>query len=180
MHSKAVIALLTAAYLPSVNAAFGVSPRPACVRRGGTALNLEDNVAEMIDKEMHRLQHLNEYGAEWHKKNRAMIEPTLPTEMDVADDPYEVINRVVPVRDRRLADRDPQSYCADRCVGSGYCEVYEDLFDMTPSEVLAFCSECVLSEEEEPCGIPDKMYATIELEEGEVEELRGEMGSLKP
>lgn len=126
----------------------------------------------MIDKEMYRLQHLDEFEAEWHKKNRAMIEPTLPTELDVEDDPFAVVNRVVPVRDRRLADRDPQRYCAERCVGSGYCEVYEDLFDMTPSEVLAFCSECVLSEEEEPCDIPDKMYAAVDVEENELEGLQ--------
>ena len=31
-------------------------------------------------------------------------------------------------------------------------------FEMGPEEVVEFCANCVLSEEEEPCDIPDGFY----------------------
>lgn len=30
-------------------------------------------------------------------------------------------------------------------------------FDFTPQQVMQFCKECVLSEDEEPCDIPDAL-----------------------
>ncbi len=48
-----------------------------------------------------------------------------------------------------MAHDDPQRYCADRCVSTGNCDVFEDLYSLTPQEVLSFCKDCVLSDEEE-------------------------------
>ncbi|KAL7537367.1 hypothetical protein ACHAWF_005738 [Thalassiosira exigua] len=53
-----------------------------------------------------------------------------------------------------MAADDPARYCADRCVTTGNCDVFEDMFEMDPREVMAFCTECVLSEDEEPCDVP--------------------------
>lgn len=33
-----------------------------------------------------------------------------------------------------------------------------DFFELSPKEVLKFCEECVLSEEEEPCEVPESVY----------------------
>lgn len=64
-------------------------------------------------------------------------------------------------KDRKLARQDPQRYCADRCVATGNCDVYEDIFELTPQEVLSFCNDCVLNESEDAdseCVIPDAFY----------------------
>jgi len=31
-------------------------------------------------------------------------------------------------------------------------------FEFSPEEVMEFCNDCVLSEDEEPCDIPDAFY----------------------
>ena len=61
-------------------------------------------------------------------------------------------------KDEKLASDDPSMYCADRCVSTGHCDVYEDFFEMSPKDVVKFCVECVLSEQEEPCDVPDGFY----------------------
>lgn len=61
-------------------------------------------------------------------------------------------------KDEKMAENDPMRYCADRCVTTGNCDVFEDMFDLGPSEVIKFCTECVLSEDEEPCDIPESMF----------------------
>lgn len=33
-------------------------------------------------------------------------------------------------KDKRMARVDPARYCADRCVATGNCEVWEDMFEM--------------------------------------------------
>jgi len=72
------------------------------------------------------------------------------------------VNRSVssPLRrkDKRMAENDPMRYCADRCVATGNCDVFEDMFEMGPDEVIKFCKECVLSEDEEPCDIPETIF----------------------
>jgi hypothetical protein len=55
-----------------------------------------------------------------------------------------------------MAREDPARYCADRCVSTGNCQVWEDMFELSAKEVMAFCEGCVLSEDEEPCDIPEK------------------------
>lgn len=59
-------------------------------------------------------------------------------------------------KDKRMARDDPMRYCADRCVATGHCEVWEDMFEMGPKEVQEFCLDCVLSDDEEPCVVPEK------------------------
>ena len=61
-------------------------------------------------------------------------------------------------RDRRLAREDPRRYCADRCVATGNCDVYEDVLHLSPEEVLQFCTDCVMADGEEPCDIPEGFY----------------------
>jgi hypothetical protein len=36
------------------------------------------------------------------------------------------------------------------------------MFDMSPTEVVKFCDECVLSEDEEPCDIPEVVFGSGE------------------
>jgi hypothetical protein len=36
----------------------------------------------------------------------------------------------------------------------------QDMFEMGPSEVIKFCTECVLSDDEEPCDVPQSMFGS--------------------
>lgn len=33
-------------------------------------------------------------------------------------------------KDEKMVEDDPMRYCADRCVSTGNCDVFEDMFDM--------------------------------------------------
>lgn len=127
-----------------------------------------------IDGELHRLRHKHEHDQEWLDKQRqwAKMEPTLPAgfEFNDAETTFDTEGKSVPGftagvdrgispvqrrKDEKMANDDPMRYCADRCVSTGNCDVFEDMFDMDPREVIKFCKECVLSEDEEPCDVPD-------------------------
>lgn len=112
-----------------------------------------------IDGELHRLNHKQESDQEWQMKQRqwSRIEPKLPSEFDFADgidqlftaaaggDGYgegetvqgftSGVDRSIssPQRrkDKRMAENDPMRYCADRCVSTGNCDVFEDMFEMS-------------------------------------------------
>ena len=45
-------------------------------------------------------------------------------------------------RDEKLAQEDPKAYCADRCLATGYCDVIEDIYEMTTTQVQKFCEHC--------------------------------------
>jgi len=47
-------------------------------------------------------------------------------------------------KDKRMARTDPARYCADRCIATRNCEVWEDMFEMAADEVQEFCNNCVL------------------------------------
>jgi len=133
------------------------------VVESSTKLFLEDHIAEMIDLELLRLKNKPEYEKQMKEKNKKVIDPILPTDFDLQD--FNSINsdfggqdEIQKRRDMRMARNSPEKYCADRCVSTGHCDVYEDLFDMSADEVMQFCEECVLSEKEDPCDIPEKMY----------------------
>ena len=114
---------------------------------------------DRIDMQLLRLENKEKYEAEFKAKNSKIMEPTLPTSFDY--DNYAALNdgmtNVERRRDIRLAHDHPERYCADRCVSTGHCDVLEDFLEMDAKEVVEFCTDCVLSEEEEPCDIPDKM-----------------------
>lgn len=81
----------------------------------------------MIDGEIFRQSHKKEFEAEWMEKNREAIFHRMKTEfmpeaVVLPDEDYRQHNK-----DKILADKDPQAYCADRCVATGNCEIYEDL-----------------------------------------------------
>jgi hypothetical protein len=132
--------LATAATIGTVCSGFSVGPAAA---RSMTRLFIQDSVAEMIDREYWREQHKNEFEIEWMKKNKEAILHSMKKAadggnelrdnsgigslvMDVMDEPEQDVRQMV--KDRRLAKANPQQYCADRCIATGYCEVYEDLY----------------------------------------------------
>jgi len=111
----------------------------------------------VIDNELYRLQHKQEFEETFNEHNAAVLEKSLPDGVDFGDDDFvEPVLHKQAVRDKKLAKNDPQMYCADRCVATGNCDVFEDMFDLSPMDVMKFCEECVLSEDEEPCDVPDK------------------------
>ncbi len=116
-----------------------------------------------IDNEVERLRNIGlwrQKEAEKHKKWQVM-EPSLPKGFDFNSveefqPPSDASKKIQMRKDRRMARDDPMRYCADRCVSTGNCQVWEDMFELSAKEVMEFCEECVLSEEEEPCDVPEK------------------------
>ena len=115
-----------------------------------------------IDDQLWRQNHRSEVEATWHNKNALVLDQqkyeNLPENVEIDND--MILNRQLE-KDKRLARKDPSAYCADRCIATGNCDVLEDVFQLSPAEVVAFCHDCVLSDGEEPCDIPPQM-----LEEG--------------
>jgi hypothetical protein len=122
--SPSLLALLATVFLSSSN---GFVVRPQINAASSTRLFLEDRIADMIDGEIFRQSHKKEFEAEWMEKNREAIFHRMKTEfmpeaVVLPDEDYRQHNK-----DKILADKDPQAYCADRCVATGNCEIYEDL-----------------------------------------------------
>ena len=119
---------------------------------------LEDWVADMIDGEVYRQSHKKEFEQKWMEKNRGAILHQLSFGNDFAslEEEEQVFRQEL--KDKRLAETNPQQYCADRCIATGNCDVYEDIFHFSPEEVIQFCSDCVLATEEEECEIPDAFF----------------------
>ena len=102
---------------------------PAINKRPSSRLFLEDDIAEMIDRELYRQGHKAEFEKEWMEKNRGAVLHSLgggdeKTGM-LLEEPEEDVRQAR--KDRLLANKNPQQYCADRCIATGNCEVYEDL-----------------------------------------------------
>ena len=149
-HRNVLVSLL----LATTTSGFVV---PNVVTRLNTALNLEDWVADLIDGEVLRQANHEEYDKAWMEKNRAAVISRMESDylpmMDVDSD--NVRQRQ---KDERMANTNPSAYCADRCVATGHCDVYEDIFEMSPKDVIKFCVDCVLSDEQEECDIPGDFY----------------------
>lgn len=137
-----------------------VHPVPSS-RLAHTRLNLENHIADMIDKELERLQHIDQWRIQQAEKLNKLKEPALPTGFDfnspdnLLGQAADAASKIQMRKDRRMARDDPARYCADRCVATGNCQVWEDMFNLAADEVQAFCKECVLSEDEEPCNVPE-------------------------
>jgi len=159
MHRYTSNAVLLAAVISSASA----FARSGVTSRVATKLHLENHIAEMIDNEFDRLRNIGlwrQKEAEKHKK-WSEKEPSYPEGFDfnsVTDfqPNADAAKKIQMRKDRRMARDDPMRYCADRCVSTGNCQVWEDMFDLSAKEVRKFCEECVLSEDEEPCEVPDK------------------------
>ena len=113
---------------------------------------IDTNIANMIDAEYYRQHHKEEYNQQWMERNQSLIKTTSihTSNMDTTTtttsttsttntdtDTYRVdndtdesflLNRRQYIRDMKLAQSNPQQYCMDRCIATGYCEVYEDLY----------------------------------------------------
>jgi hypothetical protein len=115
-----------------------------------------------IDRALYYQHHKKEMENKWEEKNLKVLEPTLPQNYD-AGDYFNAMNSddsedkmIQKRKDKRLAIKNPERYCADRCMTTGSCEIFEEMFDMSPQQVMEFCEECVLSEDEDPCAVPPK------------------------
>jgi len=100
---------------------------PAVVKRS-SSLFLEDHIADMIDKELYRQGHKAEYAKEWMEKNRGAVLHSLGGDEKngmMMEEPEEDFRQAR--KDRLMANKNPQQYCADRCIATGNCDVYEDL-----------------------------------------------------
>ena len=145
-----------------------LNPTP---RRVATQLFLEDHIADLIDRELYRQAHKKDFEREWMEKNRGAVLHSLGG--GVGRDDHENMsmnfdeaaeNFRQHKKDQIMAANHPERYCADRCVATGNCDIFEDFYHLSPEEVLNFCEECVLSDQGE-CDLPHDFY---------------EVGTLKP
>lgn len=118
----------------------------------------------MIDNEIYRQDHHKEYEAKWMEKNKGAVLSRLSDTMK-AGYPSVMIGEedrqafAEHRKDERMAFLKPQKYCQDRCVATGNCDILEDFYELGPEDVLKFCEECVLSEEEDnECDVPEAFY----------------------
>ena len=132
-------------------------------RRLPPPLHLNPDIAKFIDHELYRQQHKEDYEKEWMQKNRAAILHQLlrTTEAEetstTSDDMFRDLRQYH--KDVKMAQDDPRRYCIDRCLSTGNCDVYQDFFEFTPAQVVQFCQECVVADEEqEECEIPEHFY----------------------
>ena len=120
-----------------------------------------------IDNELDRLQNYSEWKRKQDEKRNKGRDEVLPSNFDfnsaISDFQPNAAQKIQLRKDKRMARDDPARYCADRCVATGNCQVWEDMFDMAADEVQEFCKECVLSEDEEPCDVPDKFIENAGL-----------------
>eukprot|EP00529_Nitzschia_sp_RCC80_P030181 CAMPEP_0113464698 /NCGR_PEP_ID=MMETSP0014_2-20120614/13338_1 /TAXON_ID=2857 /ORGANISM="Nitzschia sp." /LENGTH=321 /DNA_ID=CAMNT_0000356793 /DNA_START=198 /DNA_END=1163 /DNA_ORIENTATION=- /assembly_acc=CAM_ASM_000159 len=171
-----------------------------------TALFLEDWVAEMIDDELYRQSHHKEFEEEWMKKNRRAVLSRIQTEgfddivfgddaaYDNPGDETPTMNDIDVMvelqhskedfrqhaKDVLLASKSPEQYCADRCVATGHCDVYEDMYEMSPQQVIEFCTECVLSEDEDAeCDLPAAFFNNVDDDDDDDDAKEGGAGSAK-
>jgi hypothetical protein len=187
--SLSLVLLLTSSYwVVGITHAFVVTPTPTSSARTATSrttrLYIEKHIADMIDQELWREQHKKEFEAEWMKKNRGAIFHAMGgddavasvgvdavvggggsraggvTNLMLTEDDADAFRQLR--KDKVLARNDPMRYCADRCVSTGSCEVFEDIFDFTPQQVMTFCTDCVLSNGDEPCELPASFFDMLE------------------
>lgn len=117
-----------------------------------TALNISPRLAQMIDDQYYYQNHKMELDQKFHQQNDKYCESqTLPDKFEFNED---LLCTTQKMRDYRLARTDPARYCADRCLATGFCDAYEEFFEFSAEEVKEFCTECVLSDDEEPCDVP--------------------------
>jgi hypothetical protein len=101
-----------------------------------TQIYLEDRIARMIDQEYYREQHPSEYESQWMKQNRdSILHGMHDVVYDSSVDSYTVTHVDSPeqefrerARDRMMASQNPERYCADRCLSTGNCDIFEDLY----------------------------------------------------
>ena len=120
--------------------------------------DMRSNVIYRIDRELYRLEHHKEYEIEQFEEEKPqVVDKILHEELFMHLQEDETENLMQMRKDKRLAERHPDLYCADRCLTTGNCDVFEDFFELSATEVLRFCEECVLSDDvEKPCDINDK------------------------
>ena len=149
LRHAATAALLMAAVLFKSTTAFQIGPhlRNRSSRSSSTTLFLEDHIANMIDNEVRRLYQKHETQSQWEAKQRALQAEihALPENYDFEAEfeyvePATVngftsgVDRSISSprrrKDEKMVEDDPMRYCADRCVSTGNCDVFEDMFEM--------------------------------------------------
>jgi hypothetical protein len=111
--------------------------------------------SDRIDGEVDRLHHKQDIENARAQRQRewAKMEPTLPPGFDF-EEGFTVettsfdrnrasnvgsvpgfsgmsgVSKVQRRKDEKMASDDPAKYCADRCVSTGNCDVFEDMFEL--------------------------------------------------
>ena len=132
----------------------------------------KDWVADMIDNELYRQEHKKEFEEAWMKKNKGAVLSRMSdasSSSTIGQYPSQMMDEsdreafAEHKRDERMAFLKPEKYCADRCVATGNCDIFQDFYELGPEDVLKFCEECVLNFDEDldsegGCDVPDAFY----------------------
>jgi hypothetical protein len=126
--------------IPAMVGAFTIVPSKSASSKPQLHM-IDKHIADMIDQELYRQNHKKEFEEAWMQKNKPAILQRMDdavsastidalTSMD-SDTVYNVRQQL---RDQKLARTNPQQYCADRCIATGYCDVFEDLYVLSPDQ----------------------------------------------
>jgi hypothetical protein len=130
MYSLSTASLLLVSLFSwnAVGSAFVAPSKTMTFRKPSTKIFIDKRIADMIDGERFRQEHVKDFEREWMEKNRAAILSRLNDESRAVPDDEEPAQDMRQLaRDRNLAKKNPQQYCADRCIATGNCDVYEDM-----------------------------------------------------
>lgn len=135
--------------IPAMVGSFTIVPSKYSKSSSPRLHMIDKHIADMIDHELYRQNHKQEFEEAWMQKNKPAILQRMDdavsastidalTSMD-SDTVYNVRQQL---RDQKLARTNPQQYCADRCIATGYCDVFEDLYVYSYCP-LGFYMDCI-------------------------------------
>jgi len=124
-------------------------PRSA---KGTSQLFISKKAIQMIEEQWYRQQHMEEIRAKEAQQVATYVDKPLPQGYN-----DNFIAKGFEERARIMAREYPDIYCKHKCLSSGNCEAFEDAFHMDSLQAMQFCKDCVLSDGEEPCDVPEQM-----------------------
>ena len=148
MGKTIVLLAMVFIVMASTTTAFMVLPHRQTTRSPTVVVTnmIDKNIADMIDQEYYRQHHKEEYYQQWMVRHQPQVQrstvvgpvpdDTIGVTTTIGRDTYHpdidndddtvLLNRRQFLRDEKLARTNPQQYCMDRCIATGYCDVYED------------------------------------------------------
>mmetsp|Transcript_35958 Transcript_35958/g.70767 ORF Transcript_35958/g.70767 Transcript_35958/m.70767 type:complete len:180 (-) Transcript_35958:241-780(-) len=121
-----------------------------------TALGISKQLAQKIDEYYYYQEHKKEVDEKAQQRILQYLDPHLPMGLDAVDLTVAALTPTQRVRDTKLVMKNPKSYCQDRCLATGFCDIFEDVFEFSQEEARQFCSECIISDEEDHlCDVPE-------------------------
>uniref|UniRef100_A0A7S1G0I8 Apple domain-containing protein n=2 Tax=Corethron hystrix TaxID=216773 RepID=A0A7S1G0I8_9STRA len=131
----------------------------SCLVKSSTTLGISKELAKKLDENYYYQEHKKEIDEDFQNRILGYLDTHLPLGLDAVDLDADTITPTQRVRDTKLAMKDMSRYCRDRCLATGFCDVFEEAYDYSQEEARAFCTECVVAVDEDGdehlCDLPE-------------------------